>query len=561
LEVAKLKIENFRGIETLVIELGSSTVLIGANNVGKTSILRALDFVLGRQAGRGGRISDYDHRREGEDRDLPDGHQATITATFIEGKEGKWDASAARALNDVIQLDDDGRRTIVARLRDTYDAKTREFKSEFKFLNLQGDELIKTPVRELRSFVPAFYLSAERRAGSDFSGGARFWAAFLRDPTLDDDVRKKLEANLRKVGDEVTEASPDLVSLRESMEGTKGMIDLKKNDPVRLEPLATRLPELLRRTEVRLTTPNGASVPLDRHGGGAQNVAVLYWFQAYLAAALSSEYEKNASPVLALEEPEAHLHPAATSAAWKVLGEMKGQKIVATHSGELLSLVPLSCIRRIARTDGGIEVRRVKADTLNKDEERKIDFHIRRARGELLFGDVWLLGEGESEYWVLTGAAEALDINLEQEGVRIVECLSQSGGPKPLIKVADDLGIAWHCMVDGDDSGGRFASAVRVLLGDRDEEEHLTTLKYERLEHLLCEEGFGEIYEAELGKDELEDIPPLGHGDHWTRVAKRIKGKRKVRMAVEVADRMRAGEVPVPPTLQGILEAALKLTP
>lgn len=561
MEVAKLKIENFRGIETLVIELGSSTVLIGANNVGKTSILRALDFVLGRQAGRGGRISDYDHRREGEDRDLPDGHQATITATFIEGKEGKWDASAARALNDVIQLDDDGRRTIVARLRDTYDAKTREFKSEFKFLNLQGDELIKTPVRELRSFVPAFYLSAERRAGSDFSGGARFWAAFLRDPTLDDDVRKKLEANLRKVGDEVTEASPDLVSLRESMEGTKGMIDLKKNDPVRLEPLATRLPELLRRTEVRLTTPNGASVPLDRHGGGAQNVAVLYWFQAYLAAALSSEYEKNASPVLALEEPEAHLHPAATSAAWKVLGEMKGQKIVATHSGELLSLVPLSCIRRIARTDGGIEVRRVKADTLNKDEERKIDFHIRRARGELLFGDVWLLGEGESEYWVLTGAAEALDINLEQEGVRIVECLSQSGGPKPLIKVADDLGIAWHCMVDGDDSGGRFASAVRVLLGDRDEEEHLTTLKYERLEHLLCEEGFGEIYEAELGKDELEDIPPLGHGDHWTRVAKRIKGKRKVRMAVEVADRMRAGEVPVPPTLQGILEAALKLTP
>lgn len=561
MEVTRLKIENFRGIETLVIDLGPSTVLIGANNIGKTSILRALDFVLGRQAGRGGRISDYDHRREGEDRDLPDGHQVTITATFIEGKEGEWDASAARALNDVIQLDDDGRRTIVARLRDTYDAKTREFKPEFKFLNLQGDELIKTPVRELRSFVPAFYLSAERRAGSDFSGGARFWAPFLRDPTLDDDVRKKLEASLRKVGDEVTEASPDLVSLRESMEGTKGMIDLKKNDPVSLEPLATRLPELLRRTEVRLTTPNGASVPLDRHGGGAQNVAVLYLFQAYLAAALSSEYEKNASPVLALEEPEAHLHPAATSAAWKVLGKMKGQKIVATHSGELLSLVPLSCIRRIARADGGIEVRRVKAGTLNKDEERKIDFHIRRARGELLFGDAWLLGEGESEYWVLTGAAEALDINLEQEGVRIVECLSQSGGPKPLIKVADDLGIGWHCMVDGDDSGGRFASAVRALLGDRDEEDHLTTLKYERLEHLLCEEGFGEIYEAELSKDGLEDIPPLGHGDHWTGVAKKIKGNRKVRMAVEVADRMRAGEVPVPPTLRGILEATLKLTP
>lgn len=561
MEITKLKIENFRGIETLIIDLGPSTVLIGANNVGKTSILRALDFILGRQAGRGGRISDYDHRRKSEDRDLPDGHQVTLTATFIEEEEGQWDASAARALNDVIQLDDDERRTIVARLRDTYDAKTREFDTEFKFLNLQGDELIKTPVRELRSFVPAFYLSAERRASSDFSGGARFWAPFLRDPTLDDDVRKKLEANLRKIGDEVTEASPDLVSLRDSMEGTKGMIDLKKDDPVSLEPLATRLPELLRRTEVRLTTPNGASVPLDRHGGGAQNVAVLHLFQAYLAAALSGEYEENASPVLALEEPEAHLHPAATSAAWKVLNEMKGQKVVATHSGELLSLIPLSSIRRIARTSAGIEVRRVKASTLNKDERRRIDFHIRRARGELLFGDVWLLGEGESEYWVLTGAAEALGINLEQEGVRIVECLSQSGGPTPLIKVADDLGIAWHCMVDGDDGGEKFASSVRALLGDRKEKDHLTVLKYERLEHLLCEEGFGESYEAELSKDEFTDIPPAGHEGHWTGVANKIRGKRKVRMAVEAADRMRAEEVPVPPTLRGILEAALKLTP
>jgi putative ATP-dependent endonuclease of the OLD family len=560
-EVSKLKIENFRGIETLTIDLGPSTVLIGANNVGKTSVLRALDFVLGRQAGRGGRISDYDHRREGEDRDLPDGHQVTITATFIEKEEGQWDASAARALNDVIQIDDDERRTIVARLHDTYDAKAREFDPEFKFLNLQGDELVRTPVRELRAFVPAFYLSAERRASSDFSGGARFWAPFLRDPTLDDDVRRQLEANLRKVGDEVTNASPDLVSLRKSMEGAKGMIDLKKDDPVSLEPLATRLPELLRRTEVRLTTPHGASIPLDRHGGGAQNAAVLYLFQAYLAAALASEYEETASPVLALEEPEAHLHPAATSAAWNVLGKMKGQKIVATHSGELLSLVPLSSIRRLVRTDTGIEVRRVKAGTLDKDEERKIDFHIRRARGELLFGDVWLLGEGESEYWVLTGAAEALGINLEQEGIRIVECLSQSGGPRPLIKVADDLGIGWHCMVDGDEGGERFASAVRALLGNREQDPHLTVLKYERLEHLLCEEGFGKLYEAKLSNDDLQDIPPLGRGEHWAAVAKKFNAKRKVRMAVEVADRMRAGETSVPPTLRDILQAALKLTP
>ena len=47
MRIARLTIENFRGIKNAVILLPKHGVLIGDNNTGKTTILEALDLVLG----------------------------------------------------------------------------------------------------------------------------------------------------------------------------------------------------------------------------------------------------------------------------------------------------------------------------------------------------------------------------------------------------------------------------------------------------------------------------------------------------------------------------------
>jgi len=47
MQISRLKIENFRGIETASIILSKHSVLIGDNNTGKTTILEAIDLVLG----------------------------------------------------------------------------------------------------------------------------------------------------------------------------------------------------------------------------------------------------------------------------------------------------------------------------------------------------------------------------------------------------------------------------------------------------------------------------------------------------------------------------------
>lgn len=47
MRIAQLKIKNFRGISEAEIRLSGHTVLIGDNNSGKSSVLEAIDLVLG----------------------------------------------------------------------------------------------------------------------------------------------------------------------------------------------------------------------------------------------------------------------------------------------------------------------------------------------------------------------------------------------------------------------------------------------------------------------------------------------------------------------------------
>jgi predicted ATP-dependent endonuclease of OLD family len=167
-----------------------------------------------------------------------------------------------------------------------------------------------------------------------------------------------------------------------------------------IEALPGRISDLLTGTQVNVCASSGASIPLVRHGAGTQSLSVLFLFQAYLSAMLQQQFSELSSPLLALEEPEAHLHPFATRSLWSTLNAIPGQKIVASHSGDLVANAPLSSIRRLYTSNGHTKVGFVAEKFLDDDEERKIQFHVTTSRGELLFARCWLLYEGESEHWI-----------------------------------------------------------------------------------------------------------------------------------------------------------------
>ena len=87
----RFRIENFRGITELELELDRTTVLIGENNSGKTSILEALHTCMSRGLSRRATpFTEYDFHLVNDDAEPADAPPLVLTLTFEEVKEEEW---------------------------------------------------------------------------------------------------------------------------------------------------------------------------------------------------------------------------------------------------------------------------------------------------------------------------------------------------------------------------------------------------------------------------------------------------------------------------------------
>jgi putative ATP-dependent endonuclease of OLD family len=325
-----------------------------------------------------------------------------------------------------------------------------------------------------------------------------------------------------------------------------------EENTVSIEAVPGRLFDMLSKAQVNLTAGTGAKVPLGRHGEGTQSLSVLMLFHAFLSTWSSG------APFIALEEPEAHLHPSAIRALWKLLEALPGQKIISSHSGDLLSEAPSDSVVRLYRKQGEIASSRLADARLEPDEQRKFNFHIRQARGELLFARCWILGEGESEGTLLPELARILGHDFEALGIR---CVTYQTGVslEPCLKIANALGIHWVVLRDNDQQGASDLAAIRRHLGNRLEDQVTVTMPEANLELHLCACGFGQVYEAFLTERVRQQINvPATSPGYWPAVLKGIKDLRdfsKPRAIQKVLEMIRAG-TPAPAVLTSVLERA-----
>ena len=229
-----------------------------------------------------------------------------------------------------------------------------------------------------------------------------------------------LEQQLAQINQAVLDGHQTFEAIKDELAKAGALIPLGP-DSVSIEAVPARVLDMLARTQVKLANVGGARLPVSQHGAGTQSLSVLFSFEAFVAHRLSQAFDLNAEPVLALEEPEAHLHPSAIRALWPTLDGLAGQKVIATHSCDLLSAVPLMALRRLARRGGRIVIFRVGSSTLSAIEAQKVTYHVRAKSGALLFARCWLLVEGESEFVLLSEMARVSGIDLELEGVATVE--------------------------------------------------------------------------------------------------------------------------------------------
>ena len=559
MKVTSIRIRNFRGIKDLNLELDEATVLIGENNCGKTSVLDALRLCL-REIGPRRRVvfDTLDFHLPDDEAEPSSADPIQIDVTFSEQTSGEWRDELTGQLNrdGILQVSDDDRGYVCIRVTCAYDAVDRDFAQNWSFLNLSGESLTAVDVRaltRLQQEVSYFYLTALRDAAHHFDAKGPFWRPFLKDSQLSIEKTAEIEQKLREVNELVVSSHASFEQVYRALRRVQDVVPLASGEVVSIEAVPGRMFDMLAKAQINLGTTTGAKIPIGRHGEGTQSLAVLMLFSAFLEA------WSEGTPIIALEEPEAHLHPSAIRALWHLVRDLGGQKLISTHSGDLIAEVDVRNIRRLARTPDGITSFRVPTNLLSDEEMRKLNYHIREARGELVFARCWLLVEGETETWVYTAAARALDENLHREGVRLVEYRQSDVGW--LIKVANALGIGWYCVGDNDNERQNTEAKVRDNLCSEKEVDRVV-FPYVNIEIHLLSNGYDYVYERHMPDQNREKISKLrGDPDYWWEYAENFPKRAKTRAAAEVALEMEIrGEQGVTAEIRDVLDRVISLS-
>ncbi|WPD22636.1 MAG: DUF2813 domain-containing protein [Candidatus Electrothrix scaldis] len=499
MQLIEIKIENFRGIRSLHLPFDELTVLIGENNTGKSTVLEAIKLILTRGFGvrRGGQFTEYDFHLKDADATPQTANPISIILHFAEHQEDEWPEVVVQQLNEVIQFDTNGLNHIRLLAKGFFQAESSSFQTQWAFLDSGDSELpLKnaTPINLLSRFIPLFFLSALRDASLEFGQRGQFWSGFLKSIQLPEDQQKRIEDMLREVNSSVIRANTGLEKVREKIADTGRLVPLDSTDPVALEAIPTRVFDMVGKIQVHLKSSYGAKLPMQRHGEGTQSLAVLMLFQAFVAANLSEAYAPESTPILVLEEPEAHLHPSAIRSLGAFLKDLTGQILVSSHSGDLVSRVPVMALRRLYKHNGETKIGRVEEGSFTDRELQAIDYSIRFTRGHYLFSRCWLLVEGESDFHLMPLLFEAMGHSQDQVSFSVLELSQVIDKGEPLIKFANALGIQWFLMADGDSAGRDYVKrAQKYLMTGQTPTDHARTLEQIDIEHEFWHAGYHDV--------------------------------------------------------------------
>jgi putative ATP-dependent endonuclease of OLD family len=242
------------------------------------------------------------------------------------------------------------------------------------------------------------------------------------------------------------------------------------------------------------------------------------------------------------------------ASVWGLVDSFDVQKIVTTQSETLLAAAPLLSLRRLTRHEGVVRQWRVHEGALKPDELRKLSYHLRARRGEASFARLWILVEGETEFWMLRELGRVAGYDFDLEGIACVE-FAQCGIP-PLVKAARELGIEWHLLTDGDAAGVSYVEKARALLHGDPPGERITALRDRDIEHCFYHYGYAAVYQRAAGMrvSPRHEAPPKGV------IHRALKRWSKPYMALQVIlAASEPGSPGVPPPLRDMIDTCVRL--
>lgn len=451
-----VRIAGFRGLRNIQVDLDQRTVLIGTNNVGKTTFLNALQLALG------------DSRWVSQDDfSITNGEvcsEIVVDLLFVPADEhgkrtGSFSPEWRAVFRKDIAVDEDG-DYFAFRTRVSSDggdtsmrlAPLRKTISDWPVWDETDSWIITAslgsplPLSGISESIPLFFQNAQRDILEDIRQRTSFLGRALAKIKYTQEDRDLLQTALEALNQKAIETSPVLVSLRDNL-ADLGTTFGAAHGAADVTPFPKDVRDLAK--GVRMHFSEGSdSFAMEYHGMGTRSWASLLSLKAFVNI-LIGDAGGAYHPILALEEPEAHLHPNAQKQIMGQINSFPGQAVVSTHSPYIASQADLASLRCLFR---GREQTAVGTIPIEWDAEslRRVQREIVHSRGDALFSRAWVLIEGETEaqavplFFKHVFGKESFELGVNLIGV------GGSGNFPPFIRMAESMNIPWYVLADGE---------------------------------------------------------------------------------------------------------------
>jgi len=472
--ISKVEIHNFRSHKNTLIELSKTNVLVGRNNTGKTAFLDAVNYAIGV---RKGMPSEDDFFASEDKFDPKNSDPIRIVLEFRETKDNRFSDNVLYMLDKAVRYDEEQcPEDPIKYIRMCYEFKYNKERDRYVddryFVNLNNKKLsTDSVVKGIHlSFSPFFYLTTLRDINKEIKNKSSFWGKIKASI----DYRDK-EENIEKLVEQINNlllkddrTVKDLISKLKELEKNVNI----SSESLYLQAFSKRSWELLDELNIYLkTADSNLALPIAKHGMGTQNIAILLIFNAYLDILLPKIVENDeATPIVGIEEPEAHIHPQAQRAVFRQISNMNGQKIISTHSPFIVDRASIYDFLVFNTENGMTKIEKIPEYRkefkfkyglpdaayrnnmyLTPEEKLKIERFIQYRNAELFFSSLFILCEGDSEKVFLERIfSYHIDKTPGQLGISIISCEGQNYSPFLKVANRDAFNLKWLILSDAE---------------------------------------------------------------------------------------------------------------
>lgn len=518
--VSKVRIKNYRSIESIDLELGMINLLIGQNNSGKTNFLKALNLAVSGTVD----ISE-------DDIFVAHGERLARTKTAVidimlqptDEKDkickefsGFWmDVFTETWITTETEGNFAGIRTEIKLdpAKDSYVLNRRcirQWGDSIENATIEGKKSIYN--EDMRTYLQSFYMDANRDIVQDLRNRKSYFGRVTSNYNLTQETIDEIEDQLNAANAKIIESIPSLQQTKVSISAISHTIG-SGSSTIEIEPLARKITDLNKGMGIVMQDGNAASFPIAQHGYGTRSWISFLTLSAFVEnqnQRLKEDEEAEQYIILTMEEPEAHLHPQAQRQLFEQISSFQGQKVVSTHSQSIVAQSALANAIYFSKYDGKTTAIRYKADDASIDEEQ-IFREVVNTRADLLFASAVVLCEGITEELALPvyfnkyfGCAPY------SFGVSIIN-IGGKNKYKPFLSLLSNFNIPWFIFSDGEDEA---IKAVKSALKQVFYNDDYTTFKnifiidkgYDYENHLIHSDYSEVMIEAICDYEESTDF-------------------------------------------------------